>query len=94
MSMGFESDSGMRGFQPANVAGQWGAFGGPAGGSPGFNHEDQEDFLDDEERERVERVIAQTEERKRDLFARQDREDEERRTRKAKGREDLVKWSQ
>ena len=39
-------------------------------------------------------VIAQNEERKRLLFTKQEQEDEERRNRKAKGREELVKWGQ
>ena len=58
MSMGFSSENGMRGFQPAQAS--WGAF----GGSPGGQAEEAEDYLDDEERSRVEQVLSQNEERK------------------------------
>lgn len=95
-TFGFESEGGMSGFMPATgISGAaatsspnaWG-FSGVEGGSPG------EDYLDDEERERVERVIAEAEERKRKLFEKQEEEDEKRRERKAKGREELVKWNE
>ena len=41
----------------------------------------------------MERVIAENEERKRSLFEKQDHEEESKRDRKAKGREELVKWA-
>lgn len=40
----------------------------------------------------MEAVIAANEERKRILFEKQEQEDEQRRERKTKGREDLLKW--
>jgi len=59
--------------------------------SPGGAFE-EEDYLDDEERERVLRVQNEQEERRRALFAKQEKEEENKRDRKAKGREELVKW--
>lgn len=66
--MMFESEGGLGGFQPmgASSAG-WGF----QGGSPnGFAESGvpAEEYLDDEERERVEKVITDNEERKRALF--------------------------
>lgn len=40
----------------------------------------------------MEAVIAANEERKRQLFEKQEQEDQQRRERKTKGREDLLKW--
>ena len=37
--------------------------------------------------------MAEAEDRKRQLFERQEQEEEQKRDRKAKGREDLVKWA-
>jgi len=84
---GFQSNSGMSGFQPATGAANW-AF------QASSSQQEGEDYLDDEERERVERVIAENEERKRALFTKQEQEDTLRRDRKAKGREELTKWNQ
>ena len=56
-AFGFASNSGMNGFRPAGEEGgstNWG-FRPPASGSPGMQGEG-EDYLDDEERERVQRV--------------------------------------
>ena len=54
-AFGFSDNNGMQGFQPAG----WGS------GSPAFTAQGEgEEYLDEEERERVERVIAQNEERK------------------------------
>ena len=79
---GFESESGLKGFQAAGQA--WGF--SPEGGSA------QEDFLDEEEKERVEAVERANEERKRALFQKQEAEEGLKRDRKAKGREDLQRW--
>ncbi len=54
---------------------------------------EEEDFLDEEERERVLRVQAEQEDRKRALFAKQEQEEETKRARKAKGREEILKWN-
>ena len=58
-AFGFPSGNGMNGFRPAGEGGSsfgmnWGFQ--PASGSPGMRAEG-EDYLDDEERERVERVL-------------------------------------
>ena len=58
-AFGFQSSSGLNGFRPAGFteegsSNNWG-FRPPASGSPGMHGED-EDYLDDEERERVLRV--------------------------------------
>jgi hypothetical protein len=81
-NFGFQSEStGFGAGQPV-----WAFSGTNPGGDDG------EDYLDDEERERVEAVIQANEERKRQLFTKQEQEDIQKRERKAKGREDLLKW--
>jgi len=55
---------------------------GPMGGM----NSQAEDFLDDEERERVLRVEGENEERKRQLFEKMQHEEDLKRERKAKGR--------
>lgn len=82
----------MAGFKPAgspNV--NWGFQ--PASGSPGVVAEG-DDYLDDEERERVQRVQQETEERKEKLYTKQLEEEDLKRERKAHGREELAKWTQ
>ncbi len=49
--------------------------------------------MDDEERERVLRVIEEQEERKRALFEKQQQEEEHKKDRKTKGREEILKWA-
>ncbi len=56
--------------------------------------ESAEDYLDDEEKERVERVLEMNEERKHTLYEKQQEEEDLKKDRKAKGREELQKWSQ
>lgn len=66
---GFQSDSGMGGFKPAGSPNpNWGFQ--AASGSPGSVAEG-EDYLDDEERERVQRVLQEVEERKEKLYTKQ-----------------------
>ena len=62
-AFGFSSEQ--SGYQPATTTGWAGGF----TGSPGAVVEGGEDYLDDEERERVEAVLAANEDRKRQLFA-------------------------
>lgn len=72
--MSFPSNQGLSGFQPATGSNaNWGfqpATTGPSGvfGNSPNGAMEEEDFLDDEERERVMRVQAEQEERKRALF--------------------------
>lgn len=76
----------MKGFQPS--AQTWGF--SPEGSSQAAA---QEDFLDEEEKERVEAVQKANEDRKRALFEKQEAEEGLKRDRKAKGREELLKWA-
>lgn len=55
-------------------------------GTLGAMNAQAEDFLDDEERDRVMEVEAQNEERKRQLFEKMQQEEDLKRERKAKGR--------
>ena len=55
---------------------------------------ESEDYLDDEERERVERVQQEAEERKEKLYQKQQAEENLKRDRKTHGRDELQKWNQ
>ena len=95
---GFMS-SGADGFKPAAPSGgnnNWGfqpsLSSGPFGNSPGAQLESEE-YLDDEERDRVLKVLEEQEERKRALFEKQQKEEEQKRERKTKGREEILKWT-
>lgn len=85
----FQTASPDGGFQPAS----WGnsGFQPAVGGSPMGGLED--DFLDDEEKERVMRVEQENDERKRKLYEKMQEEEDNKRARKIKGKEDLDKWA-
>lgn len=81
-------EEGLGGFQPA----AWGNNGGfNATGSPLGGVE--EDFLDDEEKERVSRVEQDNDDRKRALFDKLQAEEDSKRQRKARGKEEIDKWT-
>jgi hypothetical protein len=63
MMGGSFDDTGLSGFQPVKGGAAWGF----SGGSPGHAPEEEE-FLDDEERERVQNVELLNEDRKRQLY--------------------------
>lgn len=75
----------MGGFQPA-AWGTNGGIGSPMGGV-------EEDFLDDEEKERVLRVEQDNDDRKRALFDKLQVEEENKRSRKVRGKEEIDKWT-
>ena len=85
---GIRDDSGMNGFKPAAGTAAWGF----TSESPGRIGEDE--YLDDEEKERVETVIVQNEERKHQLFDKMQAEEDMKRQCKIKGKEALDKWNE